>query len=144
MNGLQNKGCSTSLYISGMPGTGKTATTLEVIEKLKCAGLPFDFLHINAMSLTDPNLVYTIICESITTRRFNPTKAAAFLDEFFKKKGKIKVLCNLLNKNRRKKNEKMDLKEIAEKTRVLLIDELDALITTKQILLYNLFDWPCN
>lgn len=28
--------------------------------------------------------------------------------------------------------------------RVVLIDELDALITKKQTLLYNLFDWPCN
>ena len=26
--GIQNKGSSSSLYISGMPGTGKTATTL--------------------------------------------------------------------------------------------------------------------
>ena len=28
--------------------------------------------------------------------------------------------------------------------RVLLVDELDALITPKQTLLYNLFEWPCN
>jgi len=28
--------------------------------------------------------------------------------------------------------------------RVVLIDELDALITKKQTLLYNLFDWPCH
>ena len=127
-----------------MPGTGKTATTLEVIKKLKGAKLPFDFLHINGMSLTNPNLVYTVICENITTRRFNPASAAAFLDEFFKKKDKIKVLSNLLNKNRRKMNGKMDLKKIAEKTRVVLIDELDALVTKKQTLLYNLFDWPCH
>jgi Cdc6-like AAA superfamily ATPase len=45
-----------------MPGTGKTATTLEVIETLKKnKKLKFDFLHINAMQLTNPNLVYTII-----------------------------------------------------------------------------------
>jgi origin recognition complex subunit 1 len=61
-NGLKNKGSSSSLYISGMPGTGKTATTLEVIESLKKnKKLKFDFLHINAMQLTNPNLVYTII-----------------------------------------------------------------------------------
>lgn len=34
-NGLNNKGSSSSLYISGMPGTGKTATTLEVIKSLQ-------------------------------------------------------------------------------------------------------------
>lgn len=27
---------------------------------------------------------------------------------------------------------------------VVLIDELDALMTNKQALLYNLFDWPCH
>jgi len=87
------------LYISGMPGTGKTATTLEVITNLKNeatemrkAKMKFEFIHINAMSLTNPNLVYTILNEKITGRRVNPTSAAAFLDEFFKKKDKLKVL----------------------------------------------------
>lgn len=32
-NGLKNRGSSSSLYISGMPGTGKTATTCEIIKK---------------------------------------------------------------------------------------------------------------
>ncbi len=26
----------------------------------------------------------------------------------------------------------------------VLIDELDALVTPKQTLLYNLFNWPCS
>lgn len=76
-----------------MPGTGKTATTLEVIQSLKSQrSNKFDFLHINAMSLTNPNLVYTIIYESIVGRRVSPANAALFLDEFFKKKDKTKVL----------------------------------------------------
>jgi len=33
-SGIVGKGSSSSLYISGMPGTGKTATTLEVIRKM--------------------------------------------------------------------------------------------------------------
>ena len=41
-NGLKNKGSSSSLYISGMPGTGKTATTMEVVRKLK-ANYKFSF-----------------------------------------------------------------------------------------------------
>jgi len=76
-----------------MPGTGKTATTLEIIKKmLKDKSSKFSFLHINAMSLTNPNLVYTVIQESITGKRVNPSSAAAFLDDFFKKKDKAKVL----------------------------------------------------
>ena len=105
VNGLRNMGSSTSLYISGMPGTGKTATTLEIIRKLKQKkGNDFKFLHLNAMSLTNPNLVYTVIHEHITGRRVNPTSAASFLDEFFKKKDKNKVLQNYLNSIRGGKN----------------------------------------
>jgi Cdc6-like AAA superfamily ATPase len=78
-----------------MPGTGKTATTLEVIKYLKnVKKLNFDYIHINGMSLTNPNLVYTILCDAITGRKMNPTSAALFLDEFFKKKNKAEILLN--------------------------------------------------
>ena len=35
-------------------------------------------------------------------------------------------------------------KQESEQMRVILVDELDALVTKKQTLLYNLFDWPCH
>ncbi len=93
MNGLKNKGSSSSLYISGMPGTGKTATTLGVMHSLKQKySKKFDFLHINAMQLTNPNAVYSIMYEQIVGKRVAPANAALFLDEFFKKKDKTKVL----------------------------------------------------
>lgn len=121
-----------------MPGTGKTATTLEVVKKLqkeselKKKGYSFDFIHINAMSLTNPNLVYTILNEKITGRRVNPTSSATFLDEFFKKKDKIKVLKDRgFGKTKRSKQELDRLRGSADKLRVLLIDELDALVTKK-------------
>ena len=79
-----------------MPGTGKTATTLEVIGHLK-QKYKFSFLAINAMQLTNPNLVYTIIYEKVTGKKVAPANAALFLDEFFKKRDKIKVLSNTLN-----------------------------------------------
>jgi origin recognition complex subunit 1 len=136
-----------------MPGTGKTATTLEVVKKLlkesetkKKSSQAFEFIHINAMSLTNPNLVYTILNEKITGRRVNPTSSATFLDEFFKKKDKVKVLRDRgwgkLTKKSKAEHERV--KSSADKLRVLLIDELDALVTKKQTLLYNLFDWPCH
>lgn len=132
-----------------MPGTGKTATTLEVVKKLKVESegnkrLPkFDFIHINAMSLTNPNLVYTILNEKITGNRSNPTSSASFLDEFFKKGDKLKVLKARV-KNIKTKERQDWLRRQASKIRVVLIDELDALVTKKQTLLYNLFDWPCH
>ena len=63
---------------------------MEVIRNLKTK-YKFAFLPINAMSLTNPNLVYTIIYEKITGRKVPPASAALFLDEFFKKKEKTKI-----------------------------------------------------
>jgi len=152
VQGVQNKGSSSSLYISGMPGTGKTATTLEVIRKLlrnQKGGKnsrKFEFIHINAMSLTNPNLVYTILAEKIIGRRMSPQSAALFLDEFFKKKDKVQIVLRHMLKSTRQSSKKslQQAQKVAEKIRVLLVDELDALITQKQTLLYNLFEWPCN
>lgn len=107
----------------------------------------FDFIHINAMALANPNLVYTILCEKIIGRRMNPQSSATFLSEFFKKNSKdkkqivLKYMTKSSNKNTKKNVD--EAQKIADRVRVVLIDELDALITSKQTLLYNLFDWPC-
>ena len=119
---------------------------MEVIRNLK-AKYKFSFLAINAMQLTNPNLVYTIIYEKITGRKVAPANAALFLDEFFKKRDKAKVLSQALNQGATGKKNRVPQAEIKKKSemmRVILIDELDALMTTKQTLLYNLFDWPCH
>lgn len=49
-----------------------------------------------------------------------------------------------LSKNNKNKKVAEEAKRIASKIRIVLIDELDALITSKQTLLYNLFNWPCS
>lgn len=49
------------------------------------------------MQITNPNLVYTIIYEWIVERRVAPANAALFLDEFFKKKDKTKILLSAQN-----------------------------------------------
>lgn len=58
------------MYISGVPGTGKTATVREVVRTLKESVdeslIPdFKFVEINGMKLTDPNQVYTEVMLSI-------------------------------------------------------------------------------
>ena len=127
-----------------MPGTGKTATTLEIINNLRKLN-NFEFIHINGMSVTNPHLVYTIIYERITGRRINPTSAAFFLDDYFKKKDKASLLKQVYaKKNIKSKDFNKEIAKKADQILVVLIDELDALITKKQTLLYNLFDWPCQ
>lgn len=56
------------MYISGVPGTGKTATVHEVIRCLQQAAEndelpPFQFVEINGMKLTDPHQTYVQILE---------------------------------------------------------------------------------
>ena len=84
------------------------------------------------MQLTNPNLVYTIIFEKIAGFKVAPASAALFLDEFFKKRDKTKILTTALSQMGKKvnKNQK-ELKQNCEIMRVILIDELDALMTKK-------------
>lgn len=54
------------MYISGVPGTGKTATVHEAIRYLQQGAddneLPsFQFIEINGMKLTDPHQAYVQI-----------------------------------------------------------------------------------
>ncbi len=92
---------------------------------------------INGMQLTNPNLVYCILYKSITGRDANPTMSAMFLDQYFKAKNKQTVIDKVLGKSKSKQ-----IPSDYNTMRIVLVDELDALVTKKQTLLYNLFDWP--
>lgn len=56
------------MYISGVPGTGKTATVHEVIRCLQQAAqtndVPsFHYIEVNGMKLTEPHQVYVQILQ---------------------------------------------------------------------------------
>nr|XP_006126462.1 origin recognition complex subunit 1 isoform X1 [Pelodiscus sinensis] len=111
------------MYISGVPGTGKTATVHEVIRCLQQAAendkLPsFQFIEINGMKLTDPRQAYVQILQLLTGQKVTAAHAAVLL---------AKLFCTPGPKR---------------KTTVLIVDELDLLWTRKQDVMYNLFDWP--
>ncbi|NXD77256.1 ORC1 protein, partial [Halcyon senegalensis] len=111
------------MYISGVPGTGKTATVHEVIRCLQQAAEndnlpPFQFVEINGMKLTDPHQAYVQILELLTGQKVTATHAAVLLAKLFNTPGPKR------------------------KTTVLIVDELDLLWTRKQNVMYNLFDWP--
>ncbi|MCI4375619.1 hypothetical protein PGIGA_G00111650 [Pangasianodon gigas] len=111
------------MYISGVPGTGKTATVHEVIRSLQQAAdqdeiLPFRFIEINGMKMTDPHQAYVQILQKLTDQKVTADHAAALLEKRFSTPAPKK------------------------ETTVLLVDELDLLWTRKQNVMYNLFDWP--
>nr|XP_042894751.1 origin recognition complex subunit 1 isoform X2 [Parasteatoda tepidariorum] len=122
------KGCLCShtggcMYISGVPGTGKTATVHEVIRNLENekeeGEVPiFNFVEVNGMWVTDPYQCYVNIFKALTGKTIASQQAANLLEKRFTEQGPKKDAV------------------------ILLVDELDRLWTRKQTVLYNIFDWP--
>lgn len=72
------------MYISGVPGTGKTATVHEVMRCLQHAAdvdeiPPFSFVEINGMKMTDPHQAYVQILQVRTWEALLRPQAACWL-----------------------------------------------------------------
>lgn len=52
------------MYVSGVPGTGKTHTLLKVVDML-LKKQKFKFIHINGMKIISPGHIYSIICKVV-------------------------------------------------------------------------------
>lgn len=129
------------MYISGLPGTGKTATVKEVIRTLNEQvedpddDIPeFDFIEINGMRLTEPNQAYPQIWKALTGEKVAVEQARNLLEKRFS-------LDETETNGNSYSNKKNSSKR---KTVVLLVDELDMLWNRKQSVLYNIFEWPVN
>ena len=113
------------IYISGTPGTGKTATIREVIAQLQTSTEAghldeFLFVEINGMKVTDPHQSYSLLWEALHNERVSPSHALELLDREFS--------------NSLSNSDKMPC--------VVLMDELDQLVTKNQSVMYNFFNWP--
>ncbi|GFF39708.1 origin recognition complex subunit 1 [Aspergillus udagawae] len=117
------EGTGTCIYISGTPGTGKTATVREVVAQLNAAVLAeemddFIFVEINGMKVTDPHQSYSLLWEALKGDRVSPSHALDLLEREFSHPSPRRVSC------------------------VVLMDELDQLVTKNQSVMYNFFNWP--
>ncbi|QPG99205.1 hypothetical protein C2857_001193 [Epichloe festucae Fl1] len=118
-----SEGTGNCIYISGTPGTGKTATVREVIARLEeSVGSDelddFIFVEINGMKITDPHQSYTLLWEALRGERASPSQALDLLEREFSNPSPRRVPC------------------------VVLMDELDQLVTKNQAVMYNFFNWP--
>jgi origin recognition complex subunit 1 len=117
------EGTGTCIYISGTPGTGKTATVREVVAQLNNSVLAeemddFIFVEINGMKVTDPHQSYSLLWEALKGDRVSPSHALDLLEREFSHPSPRRVPC------------------------VVLMDELDQLVTKNQSVMYNFFNWP--
>lgn len=119
-------GCGGCIYISGVPGTGKTATVTQVVKKIrnitKSRKMPaFDYIDINGMRLTEPRQAYVQIYRQLTGKTLAWAQARDLLESHFTEPSKRSA-----------------------RTTVLLVDELDIICNRKQDVVYNLFDWTAR
>lgn len=116
-------GTGACVYISGTPGTGKTATVREVVQQLNASVQAeelddFIFVEINGMKVTDPHQAYSLLWEALKGDRVSPSHALGLLEQEFDHPSPRRVPC------------------------VVLMDELDQLVTKTQSVMYNFFNWP--
>ncbi|KAK6018646.1 ATPase, AAA family [Ostertagia ostertagi] len=111
-NAVSPRGTSSAMYISGVPGTGKTATVVSVVKQLSqdktCN--KFSFVCVNAMEFVEPKKIFIAIYNQITdnVKRISAESA------------------------RRKLNRMFELSDKHRPPIVILVDELDQLCTKKQ------------
>ncbi|CAE7011461.1 hypothetical protein CFE70_002063 [Pyrenophora teres f. teres 0-1] len=116
-------GSGSCIYISGTPGTGKTATVREVVAQLQASVQAeelddFIFVEINGMKVTDPHQSYSLLWQALRGDRVSPSHALELLEREFSTPSPRRVPC------------------------VVLMDELDQLVTKNQSVMYNFFNWP--
>jgi origin recognition complex subunit 1 len=116
-------GSGACIYISGTPGTGKTATVREVVASLHQAVLDeelddFNFVEINGMKVTEPHQSYSLLWEALKGDHVSPNHALSLLEQEFSHPSPRRIPC------------------------VVLMDELDQLVTKTQSVMYNFFNWP--
>ena len=116
-------GTGACIYIAGTPGTGKTATVRDVVTNLNNAVLAdeledFNFVEINGMKVTDPQQSYSLLWEALKGDRVSSTHALDLLEHEFSHPSPRRIPC------------------------VVLMDELDQLVTKNQSVMYNFFNWP--
>uniref|UniRef100_A0A915NBE2 Origin recognition complex subunit 1 n=1 Tax=Meloidogyne javanica TaxID=6303 RepID=A0A915NBE2_MELJA len=114
------------LCISGVPGTGKTASVLWVVEALKKTQ-KFSFKNINGLELSDPKelfvQLYRVVMSGITgaRKKITPREAQNLLNDYFTS-----------NETKRRK------------AIVVLIDEVDMLHTKREDVIYAIFNWAAE
>lgn len=118
---LNQKGRGDCLYISGVPGTGKTLCVREVMkqlarDQLNADVLEFDFYEVNCLRLESPKEIFVEMWRQMAGEKLNSIAAQRALNDVF-------------------------TNDPPQNYIILLVDEVDVLLTNQQNELYCLLEW---
>ncbi|KAI8496517.1 AAA ATPase [Branchiostoma belcheri] len=107
-----------SLYISGAPGTGKTACLTHIMRNMKGSLESTKMIFVNCMAVKNAQGIFSKIASELSPTSTTPRTAkdaSRLLEKQFKSKGPMIIL---------------------------VLDELDSLDSKNQEVLYTMFEWP--
>jgi cell division control protein 6 len=126
-----------SLYLAGLPGTGKTLTLKEVqrtTEKWGIAGKSRPKVaYINCMSLRDPKAIFGVILEELGETAHATDLQSMNNSMEFSDFPEVVALRRIMTESNSKSGGGMC---------IVLLDEMDQLLTTSKDVLYELFALP--
>lgn len=114
-------GRSASMYISGQPGTGKTACLSKLLNASEFSD-QFKRVYVNCTAIASIGSIYKRICSELGIKAV----AGSVSEKDY--------LANIERYFRRKKHPKQ--------TVLMVLDEVDQLVGKKQSVLYTIFEWP--
>jgi len=160
----ETKNLKSSLFIAGPPGTGKTASVRSIISELQKEQheglLPeFNFIALNGMELRHPFDAYVKFWEAVSgprKERLSAGDAVFHLEQYFCGADQNDEVSDNEDKDDDDEEGEDDVEADEESedgnngrvavserpVTVLMLDEIDYLVTKKETLVYNFFDWP--
>jgi Cdc6-like AAA superfamily ATPase len=136
------------LYLSGMTGTGKTATVLTALtslSKLKHElSLPeYGFIEINGLRLSSPQEAYTLLWKGMSGEQVASRTALQRLKEYFTERSTEEGGGGGGGGGgtREHDEEEEDDDDTSVDYFICLLDELDFLMTSHESVIYNLLEW---
>ncbi|CAI5728784.1 unnamed protein product [Peronospora destructor] len=135
---IEQQSAGGPIYISGLPGAGKTSIVKEVIRMLESqrdAGDLRDFawVEVNGLQMPRPDVAYSVLWKALQS----PKNKVDYKLQPSRTCMSAARLCEILQREFHTKNS-------ARPMLLVLLDEMDFMLAGKNQVLYNLLEWQTS